>query len=142
MGRVIDPPADRRPTDPTLAPPVARRVIVVDADHRVRHSLADLLAAEGRLEVVGQAGDAGEALRCCEALAPDVVVVDPRLPDVDAGTALLAVLRRRVPGARLLVRGTPQGDGPGSASGLADGILPATLEPAELVARVSAVAEG
>jgi DNA-binding NarL/FixJ family response regulator len=73
---------------------------------------------------------------------PDVVVVDPRLPDVDAGTALLAVLRRRIPGARLLVRGTPQGDGPGSAGGLADGILPATLEPDELVARVSAVAEG
>jgi CheY-like chemotaxis protein len=78
------------------------RIVVVDADHRVRASLAGLLDLGDHLEVVGQAGQLADALRCCEAFDPDVVVVDPRLPDVDGGLALVSVLRRD-PECRVLV---------------------------------------
>ena len=78
------------------------RVLVVDADDRVRESLTGLLAIGGRLSVVGGAGLPGPALDLAIATHPDVVIVDPRLPDVDAGTAFIGRLRELVPDTRVL----------------------------------------
>jgi CheY-like chemotaxis protein len=74
------------------SPPV--RVLIVDADRRVRRDLAELLELEPRSVVVGTAGDPAAALAMTASLAPDVVVLDPRLPDVDAGLGLIAQLHR------------------------------------------------
>jgi two-component system response regulator DesR len=117
------------------------RVLVVDADHRVRTSLANLLGLGDRLEVVGQAGQAGEALQCCEALDPDVIVVDPRLPDVDGGSALISVLRQRSPDCRVLILAWSALDGPAVLASGADGLLPKSLAPTELIDRVVQLAE-
>jgi DNA-binding NarL/FixJ family response regulator len=60
----------------------ARRVIVVDDHPGFRRSAKALLAAEG-FEVVGEAEDGASALDAAAALAPEVVVLDVQLPDID-----------------------------------------------------------
>lgn len=121
--------------------PRSHRVVVVDADHRVRASLACLLGLCDRLGVVGQASHVGEALRVCEETDPDVVVVDPRLPDVDGGLALISVLRRRRPDTRVLVLAWTAAPEHGVLDLGADDLLPKSLAPQELVDRVVELAE-
>jgi DNA-binding NarL/FixJ family response regulator len=63
---------------------MAIRVLLVD-DHRlVREALRKFLAKEPDMDVVGEAGDAAGALERADALAPDVVVIDTDLPDLNA----------------------------------------------------------
>lgn len=79
------------------------RVLVVDADARTRESLTGLLGIGRRVAVVGSAGDPARALELAIALEPDVVVIDPRLPEVALGRAFIARLRELRPGCRVLV---------------------------------------
>jgi two-component system, NarL family, response regulator DevR len=60
---------------------VALRVYLLDDHEVVRRGLRDLFEAEGDIEVVGESGSATEATRRIPALAPDVAVLDARLPD-------------------------------------------------------------
>ena len=89
----------------------APRVVVVDADRRVQQSLADLLTLTGRVEVVARAGDVRSALEAVEATNPDAVLVDPRLPDVEAGTALISGLSRARPDIRVVMTGWADTEG-------------------------------
>ncbi|HEY0226904.1 MAG TPA: response regulator transcription factor, partial [Mycobacterium sp.] len=57
------------------------KVFLVDDHEVVRRGLADLLASDPELEVVGDAGSVSEALVRIPALKPDVAVLDVRLPD-------------------------------------------------------------
>lgn len=57
------------------------RVFLLDDHEIVRRGVADLLVAEGDIEVVGESGSAAEAIRRIPALRPDVAVLDARLPD-------------------------------------------------------------
>ena len=57
------------------------RVFLLDDHEVVRRGLADLLQAEGDIEVVGESGSAQEASRRIPALRPDVAILDGRLPD-------------------------------------------------------------
>ena len=75
-------------------PPALVRVVLVDADDRVRESLCGLLCIGERLEVVGATGQPGTALDLIAANRPDIVVLDPRLPDVDGGLSFIARVRR------------------------------------------------
>jgi DNA-binding NarL/FixJ family response regulator len=124
---------------PDPAIPVDRlRVLVVDADDRVRESLTGLLAIGGRLQVVGGAGQPGTALDLALATHPDVVIVDPRLPDVDAGTAFIGRLREACPDARILAMSwSAQLENDGIECG-ADGFVRKTFRPAELIAAIMA----
>jgi CheY-like chemotaxis protein len=81
-----------------------RRVVVVDADRRVRRDLAGLVDLGDGCSCVGVAGDADTALELIRREDPDVVVVDPRLPDLDAGLALVSRVRNES-GARIVVIG-------------------------------------
>ena len=102
---------------PTLPSPP--RVVIVDADRRVTQSLADLLAVTGEVSVVGRAADVRAALEVVERCRPDVVLVDPRLPDVDAGLALVSGLSRARPDLRIVLTGwSDNGDTVGHAADL------------------------
>lgn len=68
MGRVPDAPI---------------RLVIVDDDALVRGGLATILGLEPDLEVVGQAAEGAEAVAVCRELAPDVVLMDVRMPEVD-----------------------------------------------------------
>lgn len=85
--------------------PSVPRVVIVDADRRVLQSLSDLLGVSGDVEVVGRAADVRSALEEVERAHPDVVLLDPRLPDVDAGLALVGGMKRAWPGIRVVITG-------------------------------------
>ena len=100
---VVQRPAPRRPSIP--------RVVIVDGDRRVQQSLADLLGVGGEVEVVGRAGDVRAALELVERIRPDVVLVDPRLPDAEAGLALIGGLARAWPNLRIVLTGWSDPEG-------------------------------
>jgi len=68
------------------------RVLLVEDHRMVREALSEVLNKVPDIDVVGEAGDAGEALQKAIALKPDVVVLDIRLPDIN-GMEVAARLR-------------------------------------------------
>ncbi|MBM9462749.1 response regulator transcription factor [Aeromicrobium sp. YIM 150415] len=70
------------------------RVLLVDDDPLVRTGLAMVLGGAPDLEVVGEAGDGSEALRCLDATPVDVVLMDIRMPVMDGLTATERILQR------------------------------------------------
>jgi DNA-binding NarL/FixJ family response regulator len=59
------------------------RVLVVDDEALLRTAFAALIAAEDDLEVAGQAANGWQAVELAASLAPDVVVMDVRMPVLD-----------------------------------------------------------
>jgi DNA-binding NarL/FixJ family response regulator len=90
---------------PLPAPPTSPRVVIVDEDRRVQQSLAELLRLTGRVTVVGRASNVRDALELVEREEPDVLIVDPRLPDLEAGAALVSTLERSRPAMRIVLAG-------------------------------------
>jgi DNA-binding NarL/FixJ family response regulator len=115
------------------------RVLVVDADHRVRESLASLLGLSDEVEVVGSVGHVVAALDQCADTQPDAIVLDPRLPDIDAGLALIGTLRRRFPGVRVVVLGWGDTIEQDAIAIGADAYLGTATSPTELVERIAAL---
>src|SRR5690348_16432545 len=72
----------------------ALRILVVDADDRTRESVVGILGIRHRFNVVGSAGHVGEALLLTQDHRPQVVILDPRLPEVSDGMALIRRLRQ------------------------------------------------
>jgi DNA-binding NarL/FixJ family response regulator len=91
-------------SEPGILDAHAPRVAVVDADRRVQQSLAEVLRVAG-VDVVGTAGDVRAALELVSSHAPEVLLVDPRLPDLDAGSALLSSVSLGWPAIRIVVMG-------------------------------------
>jgi YesN/AraC family two-component response regulator len=58
-------------------------VLIVDDQRLVRTGFRALLAAEPDIDVVGEAADGVEALQLVRELAPDVVLMDIRMPHMD-----------------------------------------------------------
>ncbi len=77
------------------------RVMIVDDHDMVRRGLAAFLKAKPDLELVGEAGDGEEALRMCEQVHPDVVLMDLVMPKVDGATATRAI-RERCPRVQVI----------------------------------------
>lgn len=59
------------------------RVLLVDDQDLFREGVAVILDAQPGITVVGQAGDGFEAVRAVAELAPDVVLMDIRMPEMD-----------------------------------------------------------
>ena len=115
------------------------RVVVVDSDDRTRETLVGLLAIGGQVDVVASAGHADAALEAIAGTSPDVVVVDPRLPDMPGGLAFIARVRARWPEMRILAMsssGTVETD---ALDRGADGFVRKTYRPTDLAAAVASV---
>jgi len=78
------------------------RILVVDDHTLFRRGLSALLARDPQLQVVGDAGDAGEAIRRTHELQPDVVLLDNHLPGVN-GVDAIGSLREAAPLARIIM---------------------------------------
>ena len=78
------------------------RILVVDDHTLFRRGLTALLQTQAQFQVVGEAGDAGEALRRAAELQPDVILLDNHLPGVN-GVDALQGLREAAPLARVLM---------------------------------------
>ncbi len=98
-------------------------VLIVDDHPCFRASARKLLEAEG-FEVVGEAGDGGSALAQSAALAPDLILLDVQLPDIDGFEVATRVTRGADPPAVILTSSREAGDfGPLVASSGARGFV-------------------
>jgi len=77
-------------------------VFLVDDHELVRRGVKELLEADGDVVVVGEAASVGEALARVPAAAPQVAVLDVRLPDGD-GVSLCREVRSQLPGTACLM---------------------------------------
>src|SRR5689334_3589956 len=78
------------------------RLLVVDDHNLFRRGLIALLAQHAQLQVVGEAGDAGEAQRRAAELQPDIILLDNHLPGV-RGVDALPGLREASPRSRIMM---------------------------------------
>ena len=78
------------------------RLLVVDDHNLFRRGLVALLSQDARLQVVGEAADANEALNAARRLQPDLILLDNHLPGVQ-GVDAIADLKQTVPGVRILM---------------------------------------
>lgn len=85
------------------------RVLVVDDQTLVREGLVALIGLLPGMEVVGTAGDGAEALERAAEVAPDVVLMDLRMPRVD-GVEATRSIRERHPGVQVVVLTTYSDD--------------------------------
>jgi NarL family two-component system response regulator LiaR len=60
----------------------------------VRSGLSTVLSVYDDLQLVGEAGDGEEAIRLCERLQPDVILMDLLMPKMDGVTAIKAIKTR------------------------------------------------
>jgi DNA-binding NarL/FixJ family response regulator len=119
------------------------RVLIADDDHLMRAGLAELLTSDPTIEVVGQAASGREAIDRARRLAPDVVLMDVRMPDLD-GIAATAELTRTVPAIRVLILTTFEQDDYifGGLRAGASGFLLKRTRPEDLISAVHTVAAG
>ncbi|WP_215447739.1 MULTISPECIES: response regulator transcription factor [unclassified Streptomyces] len=119
------------------------RVLVVDDQGIVRAGFAAVIDAEEDMTVVGEAADGAEAVRLAEELAPDVVVMDVRMPQLD-GIAATRIITGRDDAPRVLVLTTFDLDAYvfDALRAGASGFLLKDVHAAELLAGIRVVAAG
>jgi DNA-binding NarL/FixJ family response regulator len=125
------------------SPPRPVRVLLVDDQALFREALATLLTVQDDVEVVGEAGNGAEALRAAAESAPDVVLMDLRMPLLD-GVAATRRLRVEQPEVRVIVLTTFDDDEDVFAALRAGavGYLLKDVSAARLVEAVLAAARG
>ena len=119
------------------------RVLIADDDDLMRAGLAELLAGDPTIEIVGEAATGREAVERCRRLAPDVVLMDVRMPDLD-GIAATRELASAAPSVRVLILTTFEQDDYifGALRAGASGFLVKRTRPETLIAAVHTIAAG
>lgn len=87
----------------------AIRVLCVDDHPLVREGIAAVIAAEGDIVCVGEAGDGHAAVVQYRQLEPDVVLMDLRMPRMGGLEATIQI-RKEFPTARIIILTTFEGD--------------------------------
>ena len=130
-------------TDDTTTATTGIRLLIVDDQALVRMGFRMLLDAEPGISVVGEASDGEEALALAAELAPDVVLMDVRMPGLD-GIATTRRLLDVSPRSRVIILTTFDLDeyAFGGLRAGASGFLVKDTRPDELLAAVRAVAGG
>ena len=119
------------------------RVCIVDDQTLVREGIRSLLGLAKDIDVVGDAGDGEEGLALVERVAPDVVLLDIRMPKLD-GLGVLEALQKRASAPPCLVLTTFDDDElvlRGIARG-ARGYLLKDVTLDQLTAAIRTVADG
>ena len=73
----------------------AMRLLIADDHDLVRRGLRGLLRREPDFEIVGEAENGKEAVELCRSLAPDLVLMDVRMPGMDGLEATRAIKQER-----------------------------------------------
>jgi DNA-binding NarL/FixJ family response regulator len=119
------------------------RVLLADDQPLVRGGFRVLVDAASDIEVVGEAATGGEAVELARSLAPDVVLMDIRMPDLDGLAATRMITAGPAP-TRVLILTTFEIDEyvfQALRAG-ASGFLGKSADPAELVEAIRTVNRG
>jgi DNA-binding NarL/FixJ family response regulator len=119
------------------------RVLIADDDDLMRAGLAAVLSTDGAIDVVGHASTGREAVARSRRLAPDVVLMDVRMPDLD-GIAATRELTSAAPETKVLILTTFEEDDYifGGLQAGASGFLLKRTRPEDLIAAVHTIARG
>jgi DNA-binding NarL/FixJ family response regulator len=119
------------------------RVVLADDEALVRAGLRLVLRPEPDIELVGEAAGGSEAVDVALAAAPDVVVMDVRMPDVDGLEATRRIVAS-LPAVRVLVLTTfgQERDVYAALHAGAAGFLLKDAPPEDLVRAIRAIARG
>lgn len=85
------------------------RILIADDHPVVRAGTTALIANESDMTVIGEAADGSEAVALYDSLAPDIALIDLRMPVMDGISAITEILAAH-PKARLLALTTYDGD--------------------------------
>jgi len=120
------------------------RVVIADDEALVRAGFRMILESQADIAVVGEAADGREAIELVGELAPDVVLMDIRMPRVDGLAATREIVAGAAMGVRVLILTTFDLDEYvyEALKAGASGFLLKTAPPAELAAAVRVVAGG
>lgn len=119
------------------------RIVIADDDPLVRMGLRAILSSEDGWDVVAEAGDGEQAIAAVREHAPDVVLMDVRMPTMD-GLAATRVISEEAPHVSVLVLTTFEVDEyvfEAMRSGAAGFVLK-RVPPTELIEAVRIVAAG
>ncbi len=119
------------------------RILIVDDHAVVRAGLRLLLSADPEMQIAGEAGDGAEALRLARDLAPDVVLMDISMPDMN-GIEATRRIKALCPGVAVLALTMHEDDQyffEMLAAG-ASGYIPKRAAPTDLLSAIHAVKNG
>jgi DNA-binding NarL/FixJ family response regulator len=119
------------------------RIMLVDDDPLMRAGLRAVISSDPASEVVGEASDGRAAVSSVDALAPDIVLMDVRMPDLD-GIAATRQMLAASPQVRVVILTTFEDDDYifGAINAGASGFLLKRTRPEELLQAIHAVAAG
>ena len=127
----------------TASTPPPVKVLIVDDDPLLRAGLAMMLGGAADLKVVAEAGDGTEVLALVDRYAPDVVLMDIRMPAMDGLAATEALrARRRAPEVIILTTFDADEHVLRALRAGAAGFVLKDTPPDEIVAAVRRVASG
>ena len=127
----------------TLTSRKAITVYLVDDQTILRAAFRSLLNEDERFEVIGDAGNAREALEEIQQLHPEVVLLDITMPRL-SGLDIIRPLRRSCPGTKVLMLSHHEGQSfvEQSLQLGADGYLSKDSDPSELALAIQAARRG
>jgi DNA-binding NtrC family response regulator len=108
---------------------MTRRLLIVDDDPTIRTSLSEALADDGTTEVRVAEGPRA-ALAMMDAAAPEIVLSDVRMPDMD-GIAFVKLLRERAPSVDVVLM-TAYDDMPTVVAAMRAGAVEFLVKPLDL----------
>jgi DNA-binding NarL/FixJ family response regulator len=119
------------------------RLLLVDDDDLMRAGLKAVLSSDETIEIVGEAGDGRAAVREARCLAPAVVLMDVRMPDLDGISATREIVAAS-PDAKVVILTTFEQDDYvfGALNAGASGFLLKRTRPEELIAAIHTIAAG
>ena len=119
------------------------RVLIADDDDLMRAGLKAVLSTDDTIEVAAEAADGRQAIHHTQALKPDVVLMDVRMPGID-GIAATREIIAAAPGARILILTTFEDDDYvlGALTAGASGFLLKRTQPEQLIAAIHTIAAG
>jgi DNA-binding NarL/FixJ family response regulator len=118
-------------------------IMVIDDHPAMRRALRQIFDETGEFDVIGEAGTAADALQLINTLAPQLAIVDLRLPDLD-GIELIPSLCAARPDLRVLVFSSvdERVHAAHARHAGAHGFVSKVREPTELVASARLVLAG
>jgi DNA-binding NarL/FixJ family response regulator len=128
---------------PQCAGSVTIRIVLADDQALLRKGFRMILEAEDGMEIVGEAANGQDAVRLTELYAPDVVLMDVRMPVLDGIEATRAITTAGET-TRVLILTTFDLDeyAFGALRAGASGFLLKDVPPPELIAAIRTVARG